>query len=224
MIGRVHAPVARTNKKAGAPEGTPAFFLGGVDGNDSARRASPLRGALRASKLACGAICQTRCAASIQSLATRKRAHPPFGGQALVHLAEWTGLEPATPGVTGRYSNQLNYHSNSWWVLTGSNRRPSPCKGDALPAELSTPNVVGVHLGARKSRLKRHSNIHSARPSGSSGALVYGILQAFASLESGNIARPDLDRFNSSRVASHTCCTRLYCEGSEADQRNRSAL
>jgi hypothetical protein len=27
-------------------------------------------------------------------------------------LAEWTGLEPATPGVTGRYSNQLNYHSN----------------------------------------------------------------------------------------------------------------
>ena len=27
------------------------------------------------------------------------------------HVAEWTGLEPATPGVTGRYSNQLNYHS-----------------------------------------------------------------------------------------------------------------
>ena len=71
-------------------------------------------------------------------------------------LAEWTGLEPATPGVTGRYSNQLNYHSQTvfaaprmrnedhkveqrvWWVLTGSNRRHSPCKGDALPAELST--------------------------------------------------------------------------------------
>ena len=27
-------------------------------------------------------------------------------------MAEWTGLEPATPGVTGRYSNQLNYHSS----------------------------------------------------------------------------------------------------------------
>ena len=26
-------------------------------------------------------------------------------------VAEWTGLEPATPGVTGRYSDQLNYHS-----------------------------------------------------------------------------------------------------------------
>ena len=26
-------------------------------------------------------------------------------------LAEWTGFEPATPCVTGTYSNQLNYHS-----------------------------------------------------------------------------------------------------------------
>ena len=26
-------------------------------------------------------------------------------------MAEWTGLDPATPCVTGRYSNQLNYHS-----------------------------------------------------------------------------------------------------------------
>ena len=28
-------------------------------------------------------------------------------------MAERTGLEPATPGVTGRYSNQLNYRSIS---------------------------------------------------------------------------------------------------------------
>ena len=27
------------------------------------------------------------------------------------HLAEWTGLEPATSAVTGQRSNQLNYHS-----------------------------------------------------------------------------------------------------------------
>ena len=26
-------------------------------------------------------------------------------------MAERTGLEPATPGVTGRYSDQLNYRS-----------------------------------------------------------------------------------------------------------------
>src|SRR6204780_4589183 len=69
--------------------------------------------------------------------------HTPGRGQMaranLKEMAEWTGLEPATPGVTGRYSNQLNYHSACWWVLRGSNPRPSPCKGDALPAELSTP-------------------------------------------------------------------------------------
>jgi hypothetical protein len=29
----------------------------------------------------------------------------------LDEMAERTGLEPATPGVTGRYSNQLNYRS-----------------------------------------------------------------------------------------------------------------
>ena len=40
-------------------------------------------------------------------------------------LAERTGLEPATPGVTGRYSNQLNYRSRyicllaSAGILTG---------------------------------------------------------------------------------------------------------
>ena len=29
----------------------------------------------------------------------------------MIQMAERTGLEPATPGVTGRYSNQLNYRS-----------------------------------------------------------------------------------------------------------------
>ncbi len=33
-------------------------------------------------------------------------------------LAEWTGLEPATPDVTGRYSNQLNYHSKLTMIFT----------------------------------------------------------------------------------------------------------
>jgi hypothetical protein len=41
----------------------------------------------------------------------KEKAPKPDGFGALLFLAEWTGLEPATPGVTGRYSNQLNYHS-----------------------------------------------------------------------------------------------------------------
>ena len=65
-----------------------------------------------------------------------------------MNMADRTGLEPATSGVTGRHSNQLNYRSATnakrtdvkWWVVQGSNLRPSPCKGDALPAELTTPS------------------------------------------------------------------------------------
>ena len=34
-------------------------------------------------------------------------------------LARWTGLEPATPGVTGRYSNQLSYHRAMGGELDG---------------------------------------------------------------------------------------------------------
>ena len=82
------------------------------------------------------------------SLHSAQRKTPAYAGVLLL-LAEWTGLEPATPGVTGRYSNQLNYHSltaetfacavrTGWWVLRGSNSRPTPCKGAALPTELST--------------------------------------------------------------------------------------
>ena len=41
-------------------------------------------------------------------------------------LAEWTGLEPATPGVTGRYSNRLNYHSSLYTLAC--ERRLFLCK------------------------------------------------------------------------------------------------
>ena len=42
-------------------------------------------------------------------------------------LAEWTGLEPATPGVTGRYSNQLNYHSMRLRTLLRALQVPLTC-------------------------------------------------------------------------------------------------
>ena len=38
-------------------------------------------------------------------------------------MADWTGLEPATPGVTGRYSNQLNYQST---LVVGDDRIELP--------------------------------------------------------------------------------------------------
>ncbi len=36
--------------------------------------------------------------------------------------AVWTGLEPATPCVTGRYSNQLNYHTVMGYVCSSGHR------------------------------------------------------------------------------------------------------
>ncbi len=44
---------------------------------------------------------------------TLKNAKAPHCCEAFFQLAERTGLEPATPAVTGQYSNQLNYRSVS---------------------------------------------------------------------------------------------------------------
>jgi hypothetical protein len=52
-------------------------------------------------------------------------------------LAEWTGLEPATPGVTGRYSNQLNYHSIATFRLLETSGPSAAKLGD--PTGIRTP-------------------------------------------------------------------------------------
>ncbi len=64
-------------------------------------------------------------------------------------MAEWTRLELATPGVTGRYSNQLNYHSphlNHIVVLM---------LAEWTRLELATPGVTG--------RYSNQLNYHSSR-------------------------------------------------------------
>ena len=58
----------------------------------------------------------------------------------LVALAEWTGLEPATPGVTGRYSNQLNYHSTQ---VPWPSRRRFEQLAEWTGLEPATPGVTG---------------------------------------------------------------------------------
>ncbi|CAI8948429.1 hypothetical protein EMIT0158MI4_30473 [Burkholderia ambifaria] len=56
----------------------------------------------------------------------------PAQGGLLHFLAERTGLEPATPGVTGRYSNQLNYRSSVASCLAGvASCRRIVCSNDA---------------------------------------------------------------------------------------------
>jgi hypothetical protein len=53
-------------------------------------------------------------------------------------VAEWTGLEPATPGVTGRYSNQLNYHS-AWCHFRRLPAQPAKCGQLGDPTGIRTP-------------------------------------------------------------------------------------
>ena len=53
------------------------------------------------------------------SAASHKKI-PHVSREGFYFIAVWTGLEPATPCVTGRYSNQLNYQTKplTTWVLT----------------------------------------------------------------------------------------------------------
>ena len=72
-------------------------------------------------------------------------------------LAEWTGLEPATPGVTGRYSNQLNYHSMPNSLLRGF----AASEGFALPPNLEDSFPVAAtprrRMGAERFELPTYA-------------------------------------------------------------------
>ena len=52
-----------------------------------------------------------------KSLRVQYRASHRGNTFATIKLAERTGLEPATSDVTGRHSNQLNYHSEKIRLL-----------------------------------------------------------------------------------------------------------
>ena len=84
------------------------------------------------------------------SRATPENVQPGTDRALARDVAGWTGLEPAASGVTGRRSNQLNYHPNcglanrssrassarvseGWWAVQDSNLRQPACKAGALP-------------------------------------------------------------------------------------------
>ncbi len=78
--------------------------------------------------------------------------HPAYA--VAIREAGATGLEPATSGVTGRRSNQLNYapatklrdYLTSWtprkWAQQDLNLRPPACKAGALPLSYAPRHVI----------------------------------------------------------------------------------
>src|SRR6185295_6836281 len=106
--------------------------------------------------------------------------------------------------------------SCNWWVLRGSNSRHSPCKGDALPTELSTRRRAGIFrrgsLGACAGRPVRKS------------PLVYRILERFASPELRYARGLDLDRRPGARIAALPRGALSHVERTEPDQRDDIAF
>ena len=68
----------------------------------------------------------------------------PLGYTPII-MVEGGGFEPPNPKGTDLQSVAFSHFAtppNVWWRMTGSNRRPSACKADALPAELILQMLV----------------------------------------------------------------------------------
>src|ERR1700759_3704593 len=97
-----------------------------------------------------------------------------------------------------------------WWVLTGSNRRPTPCKGAALPTKLSTRWNLAARLSGCGRRAGRLS--------------VDRVLQALARTELRHLGRLDLDGFVGARIAADTRGALGHGKGAEPDDRHAATL
>ncbi len=70
----------------------------------------------------------------------KNKKHPKVL-ELLDFMAERTGLEPATPGVTGRYSNQLNYRSAAVNFFT-THYNQTPCLSKQQRLKTGVPKGI----------------------------------------------------------------------------------
>jgi hypothetical protein len=77
-------------------------------------------------------------------------------------MAGWTGLEPATSGVTGRRSNQLNYHPCSCGKLSNKDQRGGNVKVRTRQGSISVwwsgHSVRALVLRGKRARSARSTN------------------------------------------------------------------
>lgn len=67
---------------------------------------------------------------------------PPFSEVSVYRMAERTGLEPATSGVTGQHSNQLNYRSATKLGSLNAFRRFGNTRNDCRQRPAVATNCV----------------------------------------------------------------------------------
>jgi hypothetical protein len=79
----------------------------------------------------------------------RSPATPPLGRASGSDVSLSSRLSNDRPDRTGQRGARA-VRSDPWWSLAGSNRRPSACKADALPAELRPRGLGGG--GSRRTR------------------------------------------------------------------------
>jgi hypothetical protein len=105
-----------------------------------------------------------------------------------------------------------------WWAVTGSNRRPSRCKRDALPAELTAPQALRSNASVWE--MQKKTSAIAMMADARKEDLVYGVFKRFTGLEFWLVRRSDLNCFAGPRIASRRCFAMRNRKRPESDKAN----
>ena len=111
----------------------------------------------------------------------------------------------------------------AWWALTGSNRRHLPCKGSALPTELSAPRHGGsaphaIWRGAGQEQAARASGSPRASSTSTAARLISGSLRALTCGPSRSAKRMNV-AWSPASIAAHACSISFSSSGCQTATR-----
>ena len=131
--------------------------------------------------------------------------------------AQWLCHEAASTHAFHRFTNYRNY-GRKWWAVTGSNRRPSRCKRDALPAELTA--LQGMRSNASVWEMQKKTSAIAKMADAFKEDLVYCVFECFAGLKLRLVRRAYLNCFTSPRITTRCCFAMRNRERTETYEPN----